>query len=64
MSHEQPFRGRGLTALALLVGAALAAIACWLWPTIASRAAISPVSVFPIPGGRLAAPSTQLDLRE
>ena len=45
-------------ATVLLVAAGAAAV-----PAAAAQAAPTPVSVFPIPGGRVAAPSTQLTFR-
>jgi hypothetical protein len=63
MSHPQrPIRTRRqcvrLGGCALLVAAA-----SMLGPLAAAHAASAPVSVFPIPGGRVAAPSTQLTFR-
>ena len=62
MSHlQRPIRPRRrgirLAASALLVAAAAA-----LGPAAAAQAS-APVSVFPIPGGKVAAPSTQLTFR-
>ena len=63
MSHlQRPTRAHrrhaGFLAFVVLVtaGAALA-------PAVAAQAASAPVSVFPIPGGRVAAPSSQITLR-
>ncbi|HEX3978608.1 MAG TPA: arylsulfotransferase family protein [Solirubrobacteraceae bacterium] len=63
MSHlHRPIRprrrGLRLAATALLVVAGAA-----LGPAAAAQAASAPVSVFPIPGGKVAAPSTQITFR-
>ncbi|HTU97616.1 MAG TPA: arylsulfotransferase family protein [Solirubrobacteraceae bacterium] len=63
MSHllrpPRPRRRRlWLAATALLMSAAAA-----LGPTAVAQAASPPVNVFPIPGGHVAAPSTQITLR-
>jgi arylsulfotransferase ASST len=59
---QRPIRSRRrhvrLAATALLVAAGAVAV-----PAAAAQAASAPVSVFPIPGGRVAAPSTQLTFR-
>ena len=63
MSHlprpTRSHRGRlRLAASALFVCAAAA-----LGPAAVAQAASAPVSVFPIPGGHVAAPSTQITIR-
>jgi Arylsulfotransferase (ASST) len=63
MLRMQPRRVATLIAcLALCPGAALAASGS-LWLTAGSSASVPAVSVFPIAGGRVAAPSTQITFR-
>ena len=47
----------------LAAGAVLIAAAAALGPAAGAQAASAPVSVFPVAGGRVAAPSTQITLR-
>ncbi|MGH2913889.1 MAG: arylsulfotransferase family protein [Solirubrobacteraceae bacterium] len=57
---RHPWR-KGATAILTLALIAAGAVA--LWPGGASRAATPTVYVFPIPGGKVAAPQTQITLR-
>ena len=62
MSHPQrPIRPRR-RGIRLAASALLVATAAALGPTAAAQAS-APVSVFPIPGGKVAAPTTQLTFR-
>jgi Arylsulfotransferase (ASST) len=61
---SRPLRRRTpLWLAAALLGAAFAVVLIAPWSSGNSRAAGPPVNVFPIPGGRVAAPSTQITFR-
>ncbi|HEX4009663.1 MAG TPA: arylsulfotransferase family protein [Solirubrobacteraceae bacterium] len=64
MFASRPLRHRSrLWLFAALIGAAIAVVLIVPWSSGSSRAAATPVNVFPIPGGRVAAPATQLTFR-
>jgi hypothetical protein len=59
---QRPIRSRRRHAR-LAAAVVLVAAAAVIVPATAAQAASAPVSVFPIPGGRVAAPSTQITFR-
>ena len=61
--QQVPLRLRRPTRLASAVLAAAVIFIWLLWATGGARAAGAPVNVFPIPGGRVASPATQITFR-
>ncbi|MGH2857859.1 MAG: arylsulfotransferase family protein [Solirubrobacteraceae bacterium] len=56
-------RSRAATIAGLVAAAAAASLAAGVWPASGSSASPVPVYTFPIPGGHVAAPATQLTFR-
>ena len=60
---QLPSQGRGSVRPSRVVLCATITVTCLLWAACAARAAGAPVNVFPIPGGRVASPASEISFR-